>query len=372
MKPRVALVVDPALSPHGAGRARIDGFERAFRAGGWGVDRPPAAAPAEGAPGVVRRAAGRAAGGALARVGLAGEIVPRVAIGMARWLRSSQADVAVVSAPPFSLLALAAIARQPVILDVRDVLALHPRPHPVARLLSPLERRLVRHADGVAFAGDRSLGPKIAAFSKIPRSRVVSVPNGVIAEELPEAVAPRSGDGPVRLVFCGSLYGGATLGPLPEVLAAVGPSVARLTVIGPTPAHARRRFFGRMTPEVDFLPPLPRRDLYRWLAEADLGVLALDDWYPFELSIPAKAYDYAAIGLPVLYFGAAEAAVTQLGTVHRFALRDTAGPAAFLRSWRRGSGRAGGRPPMELELSRETAGQALLRLAEEVVGCKSG
>jgi hypothetical protein len=284
---------------------------------------------------------------------------------MACWLRSSRPDVAVVSVPPFSLLALAASARPPVILDVRDVLALHPRPHLVARMLSPLERGLTRRVAGVAFAGDSSLAEEIAAFSEIPPARIVPAPNGVIADELPEAAA-RSADGPVRLVFCGSLYGGATVGALPEMLAAVGSSVAHLTVIGPTPVHARRRFFGGMTDEVDFLPPLPRRDLYRRLAEADLGVLALSDWYPFELSIPAKAYDYAAMGLPILYFGPAEAAVKEIGAVHRFDLHDADGAAAFLRSWQRGPDRAGARPLNGSEFSREAAGQPLLRLAEEV------
>lgn len=370
MKPRVALVADPGLPPHGAGSARIDGFERAFRAAGWAVDRPAATAPAEGRPGTVRQAVGNATAGTLARVGLAGEIAPRVAMGMARWLRSSRPDVAVVSAPPFSLLALAASARPPVILDIRDVLALHPRAHLVARMLSPLERGLTRRAAGVAFAGDPSLAEEIAAFSEIPPARIVPVPNGVLAEELPEATAPRSADRPVRLVFCGSLYGGATVGALPEMLAAVGPSVARLTVIGPTPAHARRRFFGGMTDEVDFLPSLPRRDLYRRLAEADLGVLALSDWYPFEFSIPAKAYDYAAMGLPILYFGPAEAAVKEIGAVHRFDLHDADGAAAFLRSWRRRRGRVGAHPLNGSEFSREAAGQPLLRLAEEVRECK--
>ena len=362
-------MADPGLPPHGAGSARIDGFERAFRAAGWAVDRPAATAPAEDRPGTVRQAVGNATAGTFARVGLAGEIAPRVAVRMARWLRSSRPDVAVVSVPPFSLLALAS-AQPPVILDVRDVLALHPRPHLVARMLSPLERGLARRAAGVAFAGDPSLAEEIAAFSEIPPARIVPVPNGVLAEELPEGAAPRSVDGPVRLVFCGSLYGGATVGALPEMLAAVGASVAHLTVIGPTPAHARRRFFGRMTNEVDFLPPLPRRDLYRRLAEADLGVLALSDWYPFELSIPAKAYDYAAMGLPILYFGPAEAAVKEIGAVHRFDLHDADGAAALLRSWQRRRGRAEARPLNGSEFSREAAGQPLLRLAEEVRECR--
>ena len=171
--------------------------------------------------------------------GCEGDVMPSIG----RWANSAASrintTIAIVTVPPFSL--LTATARSlpshiPLVVDYRDPWSGRLRPPPLAQATRQVERRALRRASAVTYAGGPELGRLLSHRLDIPSHRILAVPNGFDPADLagvPSYRTPRERDGnPLDLVFGGYWYGRNGPGILLEALAQVGPEVATLTVIG--------------------------------------------------------------------------------------------------------------------------------------------
>jgi glycosyltransferase involved in cell wall biosynthesis len=273
--------------------------------------------------------------------GIEGDVMPRTGLRAVGPLQNISDDVAIVSVPPFSLIPLAAQALPtniPLVIDYRDPWSSRLASPLLARATTALERRALRRAAGITYAGDQVLGRLLAKQFALPPDRIVAVPNGFDPADIKDlrrlsSNLAREGT-PLDLVFGGYWYGRNGPGILLEALAQVGGSIASLTVIGHVSDSIRRRFeqvTGRAPTQ---RAPMSRRDLYQRLARADAAVITLDYGSAIESRIPAKCYDCLAVGVPVIAICPADAALLQVKDARRFHHvdhRDVEGLAALLR-----------------------------------------
>lgn len=322
MSHRVALV---AAGAHGNGAvsSRMDGLSDGLRRRGWTVDlihveSPPSRVDAwlDRLPSRLRRI--------LENLGAEGDLRPASAYRARRGLGRIRADVAVVSVPPFSLLPAARSwlpTDIPLVVDYRDPWSTREAPPLLARATEAIEQRVLRRAAAVTYAGDHNLGEQLVR-SGVPLDRVISVPNGFIPTDLqgvpsPQVGAHRNGT-PLDLVFVGYWYGRNGPGSLPQALADVGPSVARLTVVGQVAPSITDDFASIAGRPPEQIGPLPRNNVYHRLARADAAVVTLDYASAVESRLPAKVYDYLAVGVPVVAICPAHASVLKLPEAARF------------------------------------------------------
>ncbi len=336
----VALVYGGNFGPSTSTAARIEGFETELVTLGWRTALVPVPV---GVPHGLHWLQGwsgrlpRSLRAWLMRFGFEGDIDPWIATGARRVTTGIQADIVVVSVPPFSLLACVGrlSRRVPVVVDCRDPWSISARPSVVARLLRPVERRLLAPASGITYPGNMLLGAALSRIWTGPESRVRWVPDGVLSCHLDGANS--SGDerrtGPLRLVSIGQFYarhrGQAISAALKHAEAK-----AELDVIGANAEDVLVEMAARSGGSVRGLPPVARQDLYRVLSTYELGVVDLGPGIPYETAYPSKCYDYAAAGLPVLAIcpdGSAALSTPGLGTVHHYRPEDVGAIAAFLR-----------------------------------------
>jgi glycosyltransferase involved in cell wall biosynthesis len=226
-------------------------------------------------------------------------------------------DVVVGSSPhPFGARAALRLARRlgvPFVLEIRDVwpeslvevMGVH-RLHPVVWALGRIERELYRNADHIITLLPRVAG-RVAEKGGDPRA-ITWVPNGIDLGLVPSPAAPREGE-TFTLMYAGShgitnalevLVDAAALlqareAQLPKRLALVlvgtGPEKPRL--------EARARALGLRN--LTFLPPVPKREVYALLQEADAFWVSSRDSGLWEMGISFnKLYDFMAMARPTL------------------------------------------------------------------------
>lgn len=335
---RTILILNLArIRPSSAAWPRMLSFEEAFQRAGWHVERGYELAD-EALPdqhGGNRLPVPVQAVRVLARLGIADEIQFRNLARAAEVLRRARHDLVLVTVPPFSLVACTVLAKAPVVVDYRDVFGLTSRPHPVARMLAPAERMAARRASLITYAGGAKLGQELADALRVGQYRIQRIPNGVISADLEGLPSPEAADrhGPLDIAWAGHLYGFADLRPVLRALELCPRGSAHLTIIGPTALAARHRYVRGASTSVSFVPAMPRKALYERLRQADIGLIVLTRSYPYEVSVPAKYYDYAASGLPILYIGPDRAALMdepRNSLVHHFSPEDVSGISRFL------------------------------------------
>lgn len=241
-------------------------------------------------------------------------------------------DVVIGSTPhPFAALAAWAVARHhrvPFLLEVRDlwpesmvaILGMR-RWHPLVLVLGALEKFLYSHADriigllqGIADHAAMRVGRKAPP--------VTWVPNGVDLSLLPDVTPVTEPGDEFVVVYAGSHGppnsldtvldaaellaasdaaesdgahdGAAGAGHLPPVrFDLYGDGVVKPTLV----ADARRRGITN----VHFHDPVPKREVYRILAEADAAILLLPKLYLWRFGIsPNKLFDYLGAARPVV------------------------------------------------------------------------
>lgn len=335
---RTVLIVGPSrIPPSSAAWPRVVSFEEAFRQAGWHVERGYELAD-ESPPD--QHSGGRLpipvqAVRALARLGIADEIQFRNLGRAAGVLRRTRHDLVVATIPPFSLVACTVLTEEPVVVDYRDVFGLTSRPHPVARMLVSAERMAARRASLITYAGGARLGQDLADALRTGQPQIQRIPNGIMPADLQGLPAPDTADrdGPLDVAWEGHLYGFADLTPVLKALELCPQGSAHLTVIGPTPPAARRRYVPGTSTSVSFTPAMSRKALYERLRQADIGLIVLTRNYPYEVSVPAKYYDYAASGIPILYIGPDRAALMdepRNSLLHHFSPENVKGISRFL------------------------------------------
>lgn len=261
--------------------------------------------------------------GALEAVGVEGDVRPATGWDARQAIQALNADVAIVSVPPFSLLGTAALMLNPfvpLVVDYRDPWSARHRPPVLARATRLIERHAVRRAAAITYAGGPALGE--VRHLRLPPHQVVSVPNGFnpsdVADLPPAHVHPHRDGQPLDLVMNGYWYGRNGPGILLDALGHVGPTVARLTIIGGVSepiASALRQATDR---PVVHHHAASHRELYERLQEADAAVVTLDHASAVESRIPAKVYDYLATGVPVIAICPHDAALLRIPGAERF------------------------------------------------------
>ena len=261
----------------------------------------------------------------LETAGCEGDVMP--SIGRQAKSAASQINttIAVVTVPPFSLLTATARSlpsRMPLVVDYRDPWSGRLRPPPLARATRQIERRALRRATAVTYAGGPELGRLLSRRLDVPQQRIVAVPNGFDLADLagvPPYRTRRDLDGnPLDLVFGGYWYGRNGPGILLEALAQVGPEVATLTVIGsisPPILAQFQRLPGKM---LRLESATSRIELYKRLARADAAVIPIDNSSATESRIPAKTYDCLAVGTPVIAICPPDSALLAAASDRRF------------------------------------------------------
>lgn len=323
MTPTVALVA-VGLHGNGAVGSRIGAFARGLARHGWDVTviDPPSPPNTmerllDHAPTVLRSI--------LENAGVEGDVLPAVGWRTRRMLRGVTTDVVVVSVPPFSLSGAAAMAldqQVPLVLDYRDPWGARHTPPLLARATRSLERRILRRAAAVVYAGGPAFGDLLVRHLRLPPNRAVSVPNGfdpADLQDLPGAqVRPERNGQSLHLVMNGYWYGRNGPGILRDALQRVGPAVARITVVGgvspPIAAQLTRATGLPLAVHV----ARSRRELYEQLQLADAAVVTTAHTSAGESRIPAKVYDYLATGIPVIAVCPPGVALLQIPEARRF------------------------------------------------------
>lgn len=226
-------------------------------------------------------------------------------------------DVIVGSSPyPFAALAAERVAARhgvPFVLEVRDLwpqtlidLGRLSRLHPFIVLLDWIERYLYRRADRIV-----SLLPEASDYMEgkgADPDRIAWIPNGVDLEMVPEPEPPPS-EGPFTVMYAGAHGLSNTLDLVLDAAGILlregwGPDrvIFRLVGDGPYKPRLRERACRDGLDNVVFDDPVPKREIYAILQEADAFVRPLEDspLYRWGAS-PNKLFDYMACARPVVY-----------------------------------------------------------------------
>ena len=341
MSHRVSILAVGAGSATAVG-SRIAGFASGLSARGWAVDVVDIRRVQVTIPSPVSGMTDQLAGllrGMLEKPGVEGDVMPLTGWRARTHMRDIETGIAIVSVPPFSLLWVAAQTlppRIPLVMDYRDPWSTRHTPPLLARATRSLERHAVGRAAAMTYAGGLRLGELLVSLSGLAPARVVSVPNGHDPADLARIppVVPGRESGPLDLVFAGYWYGRNGPGILLDALTRVGPSVATLTIVGGCSPSIQKRFEHEAGRAPVQRQALPRSALYQRLSRADAAVITLDSSNAVESRIPAKTYDYLAVGVPVIAICPPEAALVHTPGADRFHHvdhRDIEGLAALLR-----------------------------------------
>jgi glycosyltransferase involved in cell wall biosynthesis len=229
---------------------------------------------------------------------------------------SHRPDIILATGNPWSsLLAGVRIARRlaiPLVADFRDPWSRNPKPQPNARLLpqiAKLERGVLQAATRV-IANTEALRDSLISDHPSAAGKTNAITNGFIEDMIPQNAAHCYKDGPVELCHYGSVY------PLrhPRTLLEAMTDLAASGVLAP--GGLRIRFVGtwdtgdarcdelasRLESQGFIIrePTMPREDALRSMSLAS-HLMILQQGFP--LQIPAKLYEYIAVGRPVVVIG---------------------------------------------------------------------
>jgi glycosyltransferase involved in cell wall biosynthesis len=200
------------------------------------------------------------------------------------------------------------------VFEVRDLwpeslvaLGVFGRRHPVVVALRALERHLYRRADAIV-----SLLPEawryIARQRRVPREKITWIPNGASLDQPAVEAASTGEPRPLTVMYLGAhgranalddLLTAARMTkeqrlPIRFVLVGDGPEKANLI------AGASRLGLDYVT----FQDPVPKTEVARTLAGADVLVALLEDTPLYEYGISLnKLFDYMAAGKPIVLAG---------------------------------------------------------------------
>jgi len=233
----------------------------------------------------------------------------------AAMMRAPRPDVVVASSPSLPAAAAAALVARArgarFVMEVRDLwpdsavamgLVSDPRVITAARAM---ERLCYRTADRV-IALTEGIRDGVVAQG-VPAAKVVLITNGVDLEwagaSAPEPVAAPVPEGAFVAMYVGA-HG--TYSSLETVLEAAAllrdrPDVAVVLVGGGDRKPAlQAQAAARGLQNVRFVDPVPKREVPRWLARADVCLLPYQDRALFAGALPNKTFDYLAAARPVL------------------------------------------------------------------------
>lgn len=288
-------------------------------------------------------------------------VVTAVPLGIARIFRK-KIDVIVVTFPIATAvligLILHRLSRRPLIVDFRDSMTEDDYPSDpfTRRIHRRIEREVMSTGSRFIFTAESARRMYLDRYPNVRPEQCIVIPNGYDEEDFAGIpTVPRTvsiSDRPLRLVHAGLVYPNER-DPRPFFRALS--RLKRESIISPKNLRIELRaagsedYYTQLLAELDIadlvhlLPGLPYRDALQDIASAD--ALLLLQAANCNHQIPAKAYEYLRMGLPILALTSAEGDTAALfrvsGGATRIELSDEAaiysGLPAFLTSIRAGS-----------------------------------
>ena len=244
------------------------------------------------------------------QVGLARRFLQEIRLGrdLAGELRrrASRFDLVVITSPPFFVASMCArsarLSKLPYVFDVRDrypgvlfELGTLSRDGLPGRFLSKIEQRVYAGARSVTTVTD-SLVQELVESSK--SEKVSLVPNGYDGNLFPDALLKRKKRDFFTVVYHGRFSRLHDIDSLREMARITQrlDSEIRFIMAGPLPKGLSRDNWGETT----FCGELPRKEIPELLAGCHLGVSLMKPSGATRVAMPAKAFEYFGVGLPVI------------------------------------------------------------------------
>jgi colanic acid biosynthesis glycosyl transferase WcaI len=174
--------------------------------------------------------------------------------------------------------------------------------HALARLCYRRAGLITAPTEGIV----ESLNARPEAAGKVAR-----VPPAVDLERFAQiAENRRSGEGPLRVLYAGTLGFAQGTGTLLDAAALAGPEVVQLTIAGegPDSGALRAEVHARGLSNVRLLGAVAPARIPALYADADAGVVPLRDRHIFEGALPSKLFEVLAAARPVIVGARGEAA----------------------------------------------------------------
>jgi glycosyltransferase involved in cell wall biosynthesis len=234
-------------------------------------------------------------------------------------LANRPADVVLATAPPIAgplAARLGIVGDIPLVVELRDLWAASPAYDAGGRLLPAVERWLLRRAAAIVVVTPEAAAD-IARRHPTLASRVVTIPNGFEPELLELRHASATPGRPIDLLHSGTLIASRPLTPLLRALGRQPHGAFRLVLQGYLAPESLRELDG-LPPgvAVEVLPPASWRDAVARMAAADACVILQSRAAGDATAVAAKAYEYLALGRPILcltHGGATAALLERLG-----------------------------------------------------------
>jgi len=163
------------------------------------------------------------------------------------------------------------------------------------------------------------------AFAEVLRARrmpnVHVIRNGAYLDEIPLLQTRSSADGPLRILYLGTVgrsQGLATAVRASAILKRRGTPV-QLRIVGPGAEYDQLRTLAWMIgAPVEFIGAVPREEVFGHYAWADSLLVSLRAWQPFEWTVPSKLYELLATSRHISGVLAGEAAqiIRETGAGH--------------------------------------------------------
>lgn len=227
----------------------------------------------------------------------------------ATWLALAERwDVIIASSTPLSVALPALAARAPFVFEIRDPWPELPRamggvPAPLLWAMEALANAACRRAATVI-----ALSPGMAETAQARGARQVQViPNGADLDLFGPQIAPwrpdKARSHEVLAVYAGAHGRANGLDVVIAAAALLRPLPIRIILVGE--GSEKPRLIARATAEglanLTFLAPMPKPDLARLLAGAQIGLFLLAPVAEFaEYIAPNKLMDFCAAGLPII------------------------------------------------------------------------
>jgi len=225
-------------------------------------------------------------------------------------------DVIYGSSPsPFAAQAAMRLAKRfgiPFVLEIRDLwpetlveVGGMSRFHPFVIWLSMIEKRLYKGAEKIVTLLEDA---KSSIQTKVPEKKeILWIPNGISFDIVPE-FKPAEEKECFELVYSGAHGIANDLGTIIDAATILSksrvPRKIRFRLIGDGPEKERLKSIAkeRQLLNVIFEDPVPKREIYKRLQEADACIMLLKPTSLFDKGIsPNKLYDYMSVGRPILF-----------------------------------------------------------------------
>ncbi len=287
--------------------------------------------------------------------------------------RRHQARAVMVTAPPFSTfllgLAVARLAGLPLVLDFRDDWSGFYTKGFAARGGGALWRRLVLACERLCVrSASRVIGntpemtDRLARLHGGPAEKYRWIPNGYDPADYAGLTRPPAPDpaGRLRLTYAGTVFAARPLGDLWAAFAILTPSQrARfaVTVLGRVlPGEVADPGLDGLA--VEALPFAPHREALSRMAAADVLILTVAALPGLASMVPAKLYEYLALGRPILAIAPWGEAARLIAATASGTVLPPGQPEALARvlvDWLERPPQPGGAPPLVFQRRRLSA-----------------